>query len=155
MPFWRIMDPRRANRVKDLRKTVVAAAERLWPKGNVWARRPGPVVPRFTVFYEGIANLSPRTEAQRFYQNRALAISGSLRHMRALMLEQMGGSVPWPFLAVLIFWIGALFLGFGLFARINTTIVVTFFVDRSAFGCELIFPDLGNEPALPWIDAIV
>ena len=112
-----------------LRKTVVAAAERLWPKGNVWARRPGPVEStEFTVFYEGIANLSPRTEAQRFYQNRALAISGSLRHMRALMLEQMGGSVPWPFLAVLIFWIGALFLGFGLFARINATIVVAFLI---------------------------
>jgi hypothetical protein len=31
------------------------------------------------------------------------------------MFEQLGGSISWPFLTVLVFWICVLFLGFGLF----------------------------------------
>ena len=35
-------------------------------------------------------------------------------------------SVSWPFLVVLVFWLVALFIGFGLFARFNGTVVATF-----------------------------
>jgi nitric oxide reductase large subunit len=40
------------------------------------------------------------------------------------MFEQRGGSISWPFLTVLVFWICMLFLGFGLFARFNVTVTV-------------------------------
>jgi hypothetical protein len=39
------------------------------------------------------------------------------RQTRLLMSEQLGDSISWPFLTVLVFWICALFLGFALFAR--------------------------------------
>jgi hypothetical protein len=32
---------------------------------------------------------------------------------RLLMSEQLGDSISWPFLIVMVFWICALFLGFG------------------------------------------
>ncbi|GLI95612.1 hypothetical protein [Methylocystis echinoides] len=42
---------------------------------------------------------------------------------RLLMSEQAGESLPRPFLTLLVFWICALFLGFGLFTRSNATVV--------------------------------
>ena len=54
------------------------------------------------------------------------------------MLEQMGSSIPWPFLAVLVFWVSMLFLGFGLFARLNTTVVVAFLIGALSSSIFLI-----------------
>jgi hypothetical protein len=42
-----------------------------------------------------------------------------------MMPEQVGDSISWPFLTVLIFWIYVLFLGFGLFARFNATVTLS------------------------------
>ncbi|MGH6869663.1 MAG: hypothetical protein ACREDA_12505 [Methylocella sp.] len=44
------------------------------------------------------------------------------------MLEQISSSMPWPFLAVLVFWISMLFVGFGLFARANATVIVALLI---------------------------
>jgi membrane-bound ClpP family serine protease len=131
-----------------LREVVAAAAENLWPRGGVLPLRPGPPVKlaESATFYESIANLSPRTEAQRFIQNRALATSASVRQMRPLMLEQMGSSIPWPFLAVLIFWISMLFLGFGLFARFNATVVVAFLIGALSVSSSIFLILEMNQP---------
>jgi hypothetical protein len=50
------------------------------------------------------------------------------RQTRLLMSEQLGDSISWPFLTVLVFWICALFLGFGLFARFNVTVTLALLV---------------------------
>ena len=47
---------------------------------------------------------------------------------RRLMAEQAGGSLSWPFFVVLVFWLVMLFLGFGLFARFNATVIAAHFV---------------------------
>jgi hypothetical protein len=54
-------------------------------------------------------------------QGRAVQESESIAQSRLLMFEQLGGSISWTFLTVLVFWICVLFLGFGLFTRFNTT----------------------------------
>ena len=72
--------------------------------------------------------LSPKTEMERTMQSRALQESESIEQSRLLMFEQSSGSIAWPFLTVLIFWICVLFLGFGLFARFNPTVTVALFV---------------------------
>ena len=71
-----------------------------------------------------ILSLSPHTDLQRTLKNHAIDQAGSIMRSRLLMLEQMGSPISWPFLVVLIFWIGVLFLGFGLFARFNATVAV-------------------------------
>jgi Protein of unknown function (DUF4239) len=131
-----------------LRDAVAAAADRLWPKGGVSPHRPGQMLKlaEAAAFYESIANLSPRTDAQRFIQNRALATSASLRQMRALMLEQMASSIPWPFLAVLIFWISMLFLGFGLFARMNATVIAAFMIGALSVSSSIFLILEMNQP---------
>ena len=52
------------------------------------------------------------------------------------MFEQLGGSISWPFLTVLIFWICVLFLGFGLFARFNTTVTVALLVGALSVAAQ-------------------
>ena len=52
----------------------------------------------------------------------------SIEQTRLLMFEQLGAGISWPFLAVLVFWIGVLVLGFGLLARFHATVTVTLLV---------------------------
>jgi hypothetical protein len=45
-----------------------------------------------------------------------------------LPLEQLGSSIPAPFLVVLVFWLSIIFVSFGLFAPRNATVVAAFFI---------------------------
>ena len=45
-----------------------------------------------------------------------------------LLYLQAGGSLSWPFFVVLVFWLVMLFVGFGLYARRNATVVAALFV---------------------------
>ncbi len=47
---------------------------------------------------------------------------------RVLLFEQLGSSIPAPFLVVLVFWLSIIFASFGLFAPRNATVVAAFFV---------------------------
>jgi hypothetical protein len=99
------------------------------------------------LFIELLEDLTPRTEAQRGMQNRALQLTETIGQTRLLMFAQRsGGSVSWPFLTVLVFWISVLFLGFGLFARANTTVVVALLVGTlSVAGAVFLILEL-NTP---------
>ncbi len=79
-------------------------------------------------------------------QSRAMQESESIARSRLLMFEQLGGSISWPFLTVLVFWICVLFLGFGLFARFNATVTVALLVGAlSVAGAIFLILEL-NEP---------
>jgi hypothetical protein len=75
-----------------------------------------------------VAALAPKTDVQQQLKNRAFALADSIAKSRLLMFESFRSQIPWPFLAVLMFWITALFLGFGLLARFNVTVAVTLFL---------------------------
>jgi hypothetical protein len=113
-----------------LRVAVSAAVDRIWSKDGLRLGQLAPSVnhAESAAFFESIAKLSPNSEAQRFIQKRALEISGAIRQTRALMAEQANSSIPWPFLTVLVFWISMLFMGFGLFARANATVIVALLI---------------------------
>ena len=116
-------DAREARR--RLQSVVSAAAEEIGSKDEVRLGSPASQVEGKT-FFDSIQNLSPNTKSQRFIQKRAFKIGAALRHLRALMISQASiSAIPWPFLTVLVFWISVLFLGFGLFARLNAIVIVT------------------------------
>jgi len=52
-----------------------------------------------------------------------MQLSAELSRLRSLLLEQTGGSIPMPFLVVLVFWLAMLFTSFGLFAPSNATVI--------------------------------
>jgi Na+/H+ antiporter NhaC len=93
-----------------------------------------------------LERLSPETNLERMMQSRALEETESIARSRLRMFEQLGSSISWPFLAVLVFWISMLFLGFGLFARINATVTVALLVGAlSVAGAIFLILEL-NEP---------
>jgi hypothetical protein len=133
-----------------LRAAVSVAVDKIWSKNGIQPGRLAPAAnqPESARFYDSIAKLSPNTEAQHFIQKRALEISGAIRQTRALMVEQINSSIPWPFLAVLVFWISTLFVGFGLFARANATVIVALLIGALSVSSAIFLILELNHPYL-------
>jgi hypothetical protein len=70
-------------------------------------------------FYQMVRRLSPRDDVQRSLKAEVLRISLEVGQIRALALTRESSSIPVPFLVVLVFWLTALFVGYGLFAPRN------------------------------------
>ena len=73
--------------------------------------------------YDEIQKLSPRNETQRSLQARAIDTSNDLARTRLLLFANAGGSIPMPFLVVLISWLTIIFASFSLFADNNATTI--------------------------------
>jgi hypothetical protein len=95
---------------------------------------------------EQLLRLSPTTDMERMIQRRAIRQSESLTQARLLMVEQLGSSIPWPFLTVLVFWVCVLFLGFGLFSSPNPTITVALLVGAVSIACAIFLILELNDP---------
>jgi hypothetical protein len=111
-----------------LQRSVAASIERFWPANR---DRPETVAPRASpaeALYDKIQELSPQTEAQRSLQSQALTTALDLGRTRLLLFEQLGSSIPAPFLVVLVFWLCIIFASFGLFAPRNATVIAVLFV---------------------------
>jgi hypothetical protein len=78
--------------------------------------------------FDDIQHLAPHSGAQRFLQSQALTMALDLGRTRVLLFEQLGSSIPLPFLVVLVFWLSIIFASFGLFAPRNATVIAAFFV---------------------------
>jgi hypothetical protein len=76
----------------------------------------------FEQVQEKLRELVPATQTQRFVQARALQLSGDLAQTRWLLVEQLGGSIPAPFLVLLMLWLALIFTSLSLFAPSNWTV---------------------------------
>ena len=145
-----------------LRQSVAAALKQIWPEeqmGPVMAKgleggggakaiedklRQQPA--RIEAVQDLLHQLTPKTDAQRSLQSRALQVSGDIAEGRWLLIEQMGqSSFPRPFLMILIFWLLIIFATFGLFSPRNTTVVVVFLICAvSVAGSLYLIMELDN-----------
>ena len=78
--------------------------------------------------FDTVTRLTPKSESQRSAQSRALQLMTTTGTTIRLLYEQAGGALSWPFFVVLVFWLVALFAGFGLYARRNATVIAALFV---------------------------
>jgi zinc transporter ZupT len=76
-------------------------------------------------FYQIVRKLLPRSDEQRALKAEVLRISIEVAQIRATALTQQATSIPGLFLVVLTFWLAILFIGFGLFAPPNPTVLAT------------------------------
>jgi len=53
---------------------------------------------------------------------------------RLLLFTQAGGSIPAPFLVILVFWLSAIFLSFTLFAQTNLVVMTSLLVCALSFA---------------------
>lgn len=111
---------------EQLRRLVATEFERASTPGGIEASIKDPAVAQRAAaeLFERITSLVPANESQKFIQARALQLLSSLADTRLLLNEQAQGSISWPFLIVLVFWLTVLFMGFGLFARRNATVTL-------------------------------
>lgn len=108
-----------------LRTAVVAGIDQTWSprayrSANLDARA---TVSGADAFAEQIQELQPRSDFQRSLHAQAMQISFELGRTRSLLLEQTEGSIPMPFLVVVVFWLTVIFTGLGLFSPSNPTIL--------------------------------
>jgi len=111
-----------------LQRSVASAIEQFWPANH---RRPATIDRKASsveALYDNIQRLTPQSEAQRALQSQASRITFDLARTRVLLFEELGGSIPVPFLVVLLFWLTIIFVSFGLFAPSNGTVIAAFFV---------------------------
>ena len=78
---------------------------------------------RLLGFHDRLQALAPQTMGQWAARDRAAQLAENIAATRVLMTQDLGGSIPSPFLLVLGFWLAAMFTTFGLFARANATVV--------------------------------
>lgn len=85
-----------------------------------------------------VRSLSPRTEAQRSLQARALQLGGQIAEMRWLRPESEAAGFPMAFVVILVFWLSILFASFGILAPGNPTVVVTLLASALSVTAALV-----------------
>jgi hypothetical protein len=106
-----------------LQRLAAATLERFWPAEGAKPIAIDPGTSPVEALYDKIEALSPQTNAQRAMQSQALTLSADMGRTRLLVFENLGASIPLPFLVVLVFWLCIIFASFGLFAPRNGTVI--------------------------------
>ncbi|MDI2060625.1 DUF4239 domain-containing protein [Bradyrhizobium sp. Mp19] len=87
--------------------------------------------------YGKIQNLSPKTDAQRSFKERAIQLATDLVQTRLLLFEHADTSIPMPFLAILVFWLAIIFMSFSLFSRLTPINIVAMLVFATSASAAL------------------
>lgn len=120
-----------AKPARELLRTMVAATlDRIWPQeaGKASNLTPGEARAAGEAMYDTIAELSPKTEAQRALRSRALDITADIAQTRLRLFAQEDSGLPVPLIVVMVFWLSILFAGYGLLAPANATVLAILFV---------------------------
>jgi hypothetical protein len=122
-----------------LRRSIQPLANRIWHEEEI----PTGKVVHFVSSAESLAfeneleRLSPNNDVQRSLQSRAIQAFTEGAQIRLLLFAQTGGSIPTPFLIILVFWLSVIFVSFTLFAKANLVVMASLFVCALSFGCAI------------------
>jgi hypothetical protein len=111
-----------------LRSSVVGSIDRIWPAERARSSESTPPLTSAETLLDKIQALAPKDDAQRWLQSQALSIAIGLGQTRWLLYEQGASTVSRPMIVVLVFWLTAIFISFGLFAPRNATVTIALFV---------------------------
>lgn len=122
-----------------LRQSVQPLANRIWreealPTGNLAHFKSSAEA---FAFEQELERLSPNNDVQRSLKSRAIQAFTDGAQIRLLLFAQAGGSIPTPFLVILVFWLSAIFVSFTLFAQTNLVVTASLFVCALSFACAI------------------
>ncbi len=113
--------PEARNARTQLRRLLPALADKVWTEDE---ENTGLVAFQKTAeaeaYFKEIQSLNPRTDGQRMLRDRIHQVTNEIAQTRLLLHAQTGNAIRTPFLVVMVFWIFALFVSFGLFGRAST-----------------------------------
>jgi hypothetical protein len=124
---------------KLLRQGIQPLADRIWHEEEVPTGRSV----RFessaqsSAFEKELQQLSPGNDSQRSLQSRAIQAYTEAAQIRLQLFAQTGGSIPTPFLIILVFWLSAIFLSFTLFAQANLIVMAALLVGAFSFASAI------------------
>jgi hypothetical protein len=130
-----------------LRQSIPPLANRIWheeesPTGKLIHFESSA---QSLAFENQLERLSPNNDVQRSLQSRAIQAFTEGAQIRLQLFAQAGGSIPAPFLIILVFWLGAIFVSFTLFARANLVVMAALFVCALSFaGAIFLVLELDN-----------
>jgi hypothetical protein len=120
-----------------LRDSVVRALDQTWRKDRNSSPQLGPSTDS-AALYDKIQQLSPKDDPRRRIQAEALSIVADVARTR-LQYAQGTISISIPLLVMLVFWLTAIFMSFGLFAPPNGIVAASLFISAlSVSGAILI-----------------
>jgi len=90
--------------------------------------------------------LTPVTDDQRYLLGQARQLTRDLMVARWLVIEQSANSLPGTFFFVLVFWLTMLFVGIGLFAPANRTVLITLIVCNLSLSAAIFLINELNRP---------
>jgi hypothetical protein len=93
-----------------------------------------------------IQALSPTTDVQRTLQSRALQLTYEIAQARWNAFEQSDTKTPPMFVAVLMFWLAAMFAGFGLFAPRNRITMTALVIGALSVATAIFLIEEMNDP---------
>src|SRR5271169_5886093 len=104
-----------------LRRELGVLAARIWSENRPSFGNPKPFEAAAVGLsvYTDVLKLEPKTDAQRFLQGRAMDTLIDIGKTRLLLFTNAGGSIPLPFLIVLVGWLALIFASISLFAESN------------------------------------
>jgi hypothetical protein len=97
----------------------------------MWAEDPTMLDPArggAEILYGTIEDLSPKDDERRILKSQMLSMAMNLGQTRWLMYEQSVTAVSMPLIVIVVFWLTVIFLGWGLLAHRNITLIVTMLV---------------------------
>jgi hypothetical protein len=130
-----------------LRQSIPPLANRIWheeesPTGKLVHFESSA---QSLAFENQLERLSPNNDAQRSLQSRAIQAFTEGAQIRLQLFAQAGGAIPAPFLIILVFWLGAIFVSFTLFARTNLVVMAALLVCALSFaGAIFLVLELDN-----------
>jgi hypothetical protein len=131
--------PETATERKLLRQSIPPLANRIWREEEM----PTGKFVHFESSAEAMAfesdleRLSPSNDAQRSLKSRAIQAFTEAAQTRLQLFAQTGGSIPVPFLVIVVFWLSAIFVSVALFARTNLIVITSLFVCALSFACAI------------------
>ena len=114
---------------------VVGRLQAIWPSEDFGPPDPGGANVERAVeeIEKKILALSPETQAQKWFQEGALATIRTLAQVRWVVIAQRSGNaLPAPLLVVLVCWTTAIFVSFGLLTKRNSTVFVGLVIAAAA-----------------------
>jgi hypothetical protein len=131
-----------------LRSTVIAAEKSLSDEGEGSGLGADEVSDEGAKVILAIEALATGADSRPALQSQALQTTIELGRTRWLLSEQQDASSLLPFLSVLLLWLFAIFVSFGLFAPRNPAVMTALFISAvSAAGAVFLIVDLSDPSA--------
>jgi Protein of unknown function (DUF4239) len=124
---------------KLLRQSIQPLADRIWHEEEVSTSKPVHFESsaESLAFENELERLSPNNDVQRSLQSRAIQAFTEAAQIRLQLFAQTGGSIPVPFLVILVFWLGAILASVTVYARANLVVMASLLICALSFACAI------------------